>query len=533
MSIRDNISRASVGGPKFRLQPDRVLVEIDCGDNLSQLSEQLTDDSGTPLSEALDSSILQEVSDRLASFGFNVTDLRNLGVIVAQTNNLENVVNSIQNARNTFKDGSVSALNNTVNKAKRGRTKTTLGGFRAGRLNFGSSNKAKLEARLRNELSSINLRNPLTDALTDIEGVFDAHIDFTRNTPGPRNLNVDVHNESRVVSPGSESKPHVGDAVKKIGAKEAWSTTSGENAVAAVFDTSFCKKYFQSNRVIDTFSADDVDSAFSDPDEGHGTMTAYGMAGNKSGHELTYNGVAKDADLLLARVSGNDGSLAYIAEAWDWLVQHVNELNRPVISNHSYGVPMCSARSMDNCSSLTTKMSRVMNQRKDHQGFYSAGNEGNNCGHRLLGITNGINGSNSDPTSITCGAFLWNLTDAQSYTSHGFGTCAGINNNPKPDLGCLLPDIAPYGCEQSDMSMNLGQSSGGTSLASPLTAGVATLMASETGVAERSVIEDVLEGTAERVRTTQINIVRNHDARFGHGQVKADKAIKTVSDLSS
>jgi len=529
MSIRDSLASRAVGGPRFRPQPDKLLIEVDGRESLTQLATDVRE-AGNPLDVSPgDRELMDNTSQKLSELGFNVKRLDNLGVLVAETSDLEQVLNNIIQQENQFDSDVVNQIQRSVENARERTADTDVAGFKLGRLNFGNSRKATLEANLRNQFSKLSLGNPLTDAIEQLGGVLNVELNYSRNTFGPRNLNVDVLSEARSVKrrlTEDGSKPDLGDAIQKFGGETAWQIDTGERAVAAIFDTSFCKDFFQDDRIIDTFHGDDVDSAFTAPEEGHGTMTAYSMAGNSDGNVLSYNGVAKDADLLLARLSDKDGKLVYAPEAWDWLIQHIKELDKPVISNHSYGVPLCSAATMDNCSSTTTKIARIANEREDHQAFYAAGNEALYCGHRLSGVTNGINGINSDPTSISVAAFRYDLTDAQNYSSHGFGTCASANNNPKPDLGCLLPTIVPYGCEEKDMGVGYEGSGAGTSEACPLTAGIATLIASVTGTADREVVENILEGTADPVRTTQINFIRNHDARFGNGQVNAENAIK-------
>lgn len=540
MSIRDNIARSMAGGPEFRPEPNRILVEVNGQKNLTEAANELTEERTESYVEPIvENGEMRRVGIKLEDLGFQVKELENFGTLVATTERLNDVFQNIINAKNTFNDKAVSRLEKAREKAKNGGGSTILGGFRPGMFNFEDSEEASMEAKLRNELTDVSLKNELTDAIEDIDGVFNAELSYTRNTFGPRNLGVDVDNVPTirgVLEEGDEEsngKPDVGDAIEKMGVKDAWDTTRGEGAVIAVFDTSFCADYLDSDRVLDTFSGDDVESAFSTPSEGHGTMTAYSSGGNKEESGLPYDGVAPEADLLLARTTDSSGGLVYTEEAWNWLADWIRNLDRPVISNHSYGIPMCAARPMDSCSTTTTKIAEVMNQRDDHQAFYAAGNEAIYCGHRLSGVTNGINSINSSNTSITVGALRFDLADAQNYSSHGYGTCSDAQVNPKPDVSCLLPSILPYGCKEKDMSSGNGGSSGGTSEATPLTAGVAALMASVSGTAKRSSIEGILEATAKLPRTTQVNVFRGHDARFGHGQVRADAAVEQAELISA
>jgi len=381
------------------------------------------------------------------------------------------------------------------------------------------------------------MKNPITDALQDIPNVSCVEVGFSVNTPGPRNLGIDPTDDSRTILSSESDLPNVGDAVKKIGGESAWEVDQGDDAVVAIFDTSFSKEFVKSDRVIDTFHGEDVESAYSTPKEGHGTMTAYSAAGNSEDtknsdgeKKVDYDGVAKNADLLLARLSNESGGLVYTQEAWDWLAGWIKALDRPVISNHSYGVPMCSARGQGLCDSIVSNVSAALSKRNDHQAIYAAGNEAQYCGHRLSGITNGIAGANSKEENMAIAAFRYDLNGAQVYSSHGFGRCADKLNDPKPDVGCLLPSIVPYGNEEKDMSTSTG-SGAGTSEAAPLTAGVAAIIASITQSADKTIIEGILESTAEQPRKTQINALRGHDARFGNGQIRADKAARRAKVL--
>lgn len=528
MSIRGQIASNSVGGPRFRINPDRILIEVDGHSNLTELSSNARDLHGQILDESpVDRSRLSDVANQVNSLGFRAKRLENVGAIVAETDELADVVSRIQSATDKFSDQTLNRVDKLRGRARRQRQEAVEGILGLGNLNFNANGDLGFEASLRKELSSLSLKNPITSAIKELDGVLNAELTFTRNTPGPRNLNFNI-DDAVVTEEAKETKPDVGDALEKIGVPDAWEETTGEGVVVAIFDTSFCSDFFAKNRIIGSFSGDSVTDAFSAPQEGHGTMTAYSMAGDADESGLGYSGVAKNAEILLARLTDSEGALSQTEEAWDWFVGQVRDLDRPVISNHSYGVPLCSARPMSLCNATTTKLARSINKRDDHQAFYAAGNEAQYCGHRLSGATNGIAGINSDPTSMTVAAFRYDLRDAQTYSSHGFGTCSDPSKDGKPDVGCLLPDIVPYGCEEKDMDAGNGFSNGGTSEASPITAGVAALVADVTGNAKKDILERYLEGTANVPRSTQVSILRGHDARFGNGQVMANKAVSAA-----
>jgi subtilisin family serine protease len=533
MTIRDSLAKNFSGGPPFRIRADRILIEVNSDSNLTSIAQQGIDERPDVLDELpVDRQKLSRLQAEVRRLGFNVERLENLGVLVAETDRVADVVSNITDARDTFSNNVTEQLENVQTRAEKREPRTLIGAFKPG-MNFGQEvdDELDLEAGLRGELISQTLQNPITSALREMEGVANVELSFTRNTFGPRNLNVDVDALTSFLdvfeeNPDAESEelPTVADVRKRIGVPAAWENATGEGVIIAVLDTAFYRGFLEGNRVIDTFAGPDADNAYSDPEEGHGTMCAVSAAGNVN-DGAPVNGVAPDAELLLARTTNSAGELVYIEEAWDWLIGHIKDTDKTVISSHSYGVPLCSGRTMDLCNATTTKLVRAANKREDHQAFYAAGNEALYCGHRLGGMTNGIMGPNSDPSSIAVGALRFDLRDAQNYSSHGFGTCSGINNNPKPDVSCMLSSLIPYGTEVKDMSTSRGGSAGGTSQATPFTAGVAALVSEITGNAKRSELESILESTARQPRPTQLNVVTGFDARFGHGQVRADDAV--------
>lgn len=520
MSFRDSLARTFSGGPPFRVKPNEILVEVET--NGSAVKRRL---SGGSLKERC-----EDVVKHLNKLGFEVECMENAGILVAKTDRLETVVDNIR-------QGVVEFSSNVQERAEKVRedseilkNRTIVGGYGVSQMEFGQNiSGTDTEAAIRNELADLSLANPVTEAIEDYSGVINAEMRFTRTTFGPRNLRVDPLQLTSVIPSQEEAaKPELPDVFELMDVEGAHEISTGEDVVLAIFDTAFCEEFFDEDRVIDTYSGDGVDSAFKgETSEGHGTMTAVSAAGNTN-EGAPYDGIAKDADLLLARLTDAEGAMANAEEALDWLAQKLEEIDKPVISNHSYGVPLCSANIMGLCDSTATKIARELNKRDNHQAIFAAGNEADYCGRRLSGVTNGINGINSDDSSIAVGAMRSSGTGIQRYSSHGYGTCAS-GDNKKPDVAAPIPQILPYACETKDMSSGIGGSSGGTSTASPIVAGIAALVASEAGDAKLDTIQGALEASASLPRTTQVNILNNHDARFGNGMVNARKAVEQVS----
>lgn len=542
VTLRSSLAKRNAGGPQFRFIPQRIVVELDTENPISEIANRSSDRSGHLLDKIQDdSTVYARVESTLNQLSFETKRLENTGVVVAETEKLTSVVDNIKSLRNNFSDNVVKQVEKLESRAKNGSSKTILDAFRPGMFNFGDSSTQNLEANIRNDLLGSDC-NCITTAIEDIQGVLNAQLSYSVNTPGPRNLGVDV-SDTKLDVPQSpirdSSKPDMGDVIEKIGAESAWQIDSGENSVVAIFDTAFSSEFLESDRVIDTFHGEDVDSAFSDPEEGHGTMTAYSAGGNSEdtrgengNKKVDYAGVAKDSDLLLARLSDSNGSMVYVEEAWDWLAGWIKRLDRPVISNHSYGIPLCSARTQNLCNSIVANMSAALSKRDDHQAIYAAGNEAQYCGHRLSGVTNAISGANSKGPNMAVAAFRYDLNGPQIYSSHGFGTCTTNKGERKPDVGSLIPSVVPYGNKEKNLGDERGGSNAGTSEAAPIVSGCAALIASVTGEARKEVIEGILESTASMPVKSQVNTLIGYDARYGHGQINVDDAVKQAQTLA-
>jgi len=391
--------------------------------------------------------------------------------------------------------------------------------------------------------SAVEATDQILRALNEIGGVDFAEFVRSEADFGPANLRIDV--QSRRNMDGTEAKDSPGnieDLYERLGIYDAWDEhgTRGENAIYAVFDTGYAEDLISSDRIVGTFHDDSVDSVFESA-EGHGTMCA-GCAVANSDENPPIDGVAPDADVVLVRTTGADGQIKTdtIANAWDWLVNQ--EFDKPVVANHSYGTPICSGRPrQDFCGSSINEVVRLATSDSDITAVYAAGNEAMRCGHRPGGFTNAITGTNSINSVIAVGAMLTNGRGPQRYSSHGRGDCAPISD-PKPNVAMPIPMVTYYGGKDGfklkDLSTGISGSGGGTSHASPTTAGVITLMqskaASNGGALQTEEIKDILHDTSSPPRTNHINNFgllfseEGYDARYGHGQVKVSEALSRV-----
>lgn len=389
--------------------------------------------------------------------------------------------------------------------------------------------------------ATLDMTRELLDGILALDGVQKGGFANTLVDYGPENLRFSPDELEDIVMGEDAPEGTMAEMAENIGLTQAWQTTTGEQATVAIFDTAYAKGVIAEDRIVETFHGDSVDSVY-DSAEGHGTMCA-GAAAASAEHETPFNGAAPDADVILVRITDGEGQIRsdIIAEAWDWLAQLPKE--KPIVTNHSYGTPLCSGRPRVRfCESPEIDLIKRVNEDAMVTSVYAAGNEAMTCGHRPSGLTNGITGGNSIAEVITVGALRFDGRDAQRYSSHGRGDCAPIAD-PKPNVSCALPNITYYGVEDGwkmkDMGMGVGGSGGGTSHASPTTAGIIALMQSasmeQNGEAlETEEIKQIIQNTAKPPRPTQVNQFgavlskRGYDARFGFGQVRPAAAVREV-----
>lgn len=394
-------------------------------------------------------------------------------------------------------------------------------------------------------------------AIESIHGV--DRVDFVETLAdfGPQNLRVDVPNLESGTSSGKNKIYNLNDIVKALGVEQAWNTTKGENAIACIFDTSFSEDMWDKSRILDTFYGGDAKSAFSAPSQGHGTMTSGAMAASENGGK-PFNGIAPKADVILIRITDSKDQIKsnIIANGWDWLLN--KNLSKPVVTNHSYGTPLCSARPRSqHCDSVHNDIVKAANAEAGITSVYAAGNSSMHCGHRPSGLTNGIASTNSLEQVISVGAMMSNGKEIQRYSSHGRGDCAPIAD-PKPNVSIRIPQLTYWGKKggwgTKDMSYGVIGSSGGTSHASPLVAGLVTLMQSaavdkyqagnqsgnsmsntrSSGVMQTEEVKYILEQASKPPHPNQINQIgfgltkKGYGARFGHGEPDINKALEMI-----
>lgn len=495
--IRNKLSSVTAGGPRQYAEiQDRMLVSVGSRDNISEAKSELTDFrlrakslKNAPVMILEPENTFEDVLDRARELGRDDSKVRN-GI---------DEVSSVEDAGDEVKEVTSSILAATGN--------------------------------LMQQIQLVSV--------VDVANFVTTQADF-----GPENLRIDIQDQSDMfLSEAKQKENNMEEVYSKLGLPEAWETTRGENAIVAIFDTAFAENLISDDRMVDTFHGADTDSAYA-PEEGHGTMCAGAAAANKN-EGVPFNGSAPEAGVILVRITDSEGQIRsdVISEAWDWLADQ--DYDRPVIANHSYGTPLCSGRPRSqHCNTALNDVIKRVTQDKGITAVYAAGNEAMRCGHRPSGVTNAITGTNSLPDIITVGALLSGGNEVQRYSSHGRGDCAPVAD-PKPNVCCRLPMYTYYGDEEGwkikDMTTGPYGSGGGTSHASPTTTGMLALLQSkayedenEDDILQTEEIKQIIHNTAEAPHRTQINMFgfliseKGYDARFGHGEMRINKALKEV-----
>jgi len=365
---------------------------------------------------------------------------------------------------------------------------------------------------------------------------------FTSTDFGPENLRVSPSSVKTLTESDYDKVSRSLDGLNdKLGMEDAWEHTKGEGVAIAVFDTAFSEDMFPPSRIEGEWHGDDVDSVFESP-EGHGAMCAGAAAASKE-DGLPYNGTAPESDVILVRLTDSEGQIRgdYIAEAWDWLTDF--SYDGPIVTNHSYGTPLCTGRPRGaTCNDALAEVIEIANSSRDMVSVYAAGNEAGHCGRRPSGVTNGITGHNSLDSVIAVGAARYDMRDIQQYSSHGRGDCAPISD-PKPNVCCPLPSYVYYGGDDGweimDMSAGIGGSSGGTSHAAPSVAGMIALIQSKAMEVRDEPLQTeevklLIHEHSELPRKTQASIASgligggDFDARFGHGNINIVEALEDI-----
>lgn len=492
--LRNRLSNLRAGGPRqFTELRDRLIVTASTADEQA------------------------EVARELAETGFATIQLDTADVVIAEPRNrIEDVLERV---------ASISQTTAQIEQA--------LDDIRESRENGGTF--------FETTEATLNATDEILNQIRGIPNVGRGDFIITSVDYGPENLRLSPTEMITIpTDQATEEEGNLEDVNNALNLPEAWSMTRGEGVAVAIFDTGYAEDLISEDRIIETYHGSSVDSVFA-PAEGHGTMTAGTAVANRN-EGVPYNGAAPEADVILVRITDNEGQIRsdVVAQAWDWINQL--DLDQPIVTNHSYGTPLCSGRPRTRfCEDPLTSVIDIVNEDQNITSLYAAGNEAGTCGHRLSGVTSGVTGHNSLGSVITVGALLTSGRDAQRYSSHGRGDCSPVAD-PKPNWTARIPKFTYYGVSEGwqikDMSTGPFGSSGGTSHATPYSAGLVALLQSraldERGEAlSTEEVKQIVQETAEPPRITQVNAFglfseKGYDARFGHGEINIVSALERI-----
>ena len=489
--LRNRLSATLAGGPRqFAEIRDTFIIKAGNDDTTETVTSELTD------------------------LGFDVTELENAPILTAEPEDrIGEVIASVGDVDAEISEG--------LDKVREARDEDNI-------LDVASQ--------------TIEATQSVLDAILEIDDVDVAEFVRTEADFGPANLRLDVQDRDNLSERQARSKEaNIETVYENEGLSEAHKITRGENAISCIFDTAFPEDLIAEERIVDTFHGDMVDTVYNSS-EGHGGMCAGAMAANAM-EEVPFDGIAPESRVILVRITDDEGQIRgdIITEAWDWLTSL--ELDRPLVSNHSYGSPICSGRPKQKfCGTPINDIISIATSEPGISAVYACGNEASRCGRRPSGLTNAITGTNSISDVFTVGALLSNGREAQRYSSHGRGDCAPIAD-PKPNVSFPIPKTTYYGGRDGwklkDLSTGPFGSGGGTSHASPSVAGIITLMQSKAVEERGEPMEDeeikrILHETAEMPHRNQINSFSfffsraGYDSRFGHGKADIVEALEEV-----
>jgi subtilisin family serine protease len=317
-----------------------------------------------------------------------------------------------------------------------------------------------------------------------------------RNNPRVESLTLDLPLEG-----------HLSLAAPLINADDVWNNTgyTGNGTTVAVIDTGFdtdhpdlagaliaekCWLSNSANGVCPGTGGTTSDSA--EDDEGHGTH----VSGIVTSDNTSDRGIAYDANIIALKTLGstNGGMLSDTVLALEWLYNNHGTLQTDVV-NMSLGGGAFTGNCDANGSGFATVVANL-----NSEGVVVFASSGNDASLTTIGM----------PACIT-GVIAVGATYVQGYSSGiNLGVCEDATtvvdqvscySNVSPELDILAPGTFILAPEMGGTSTYMA----GTSMASPIAAGVAALMKEANPELTATVAEEIIEGTGVTVTDNRIN----------------------------
>ena len=183
---------------------------------------------------------------------------------------------------------------------------------------------------------------------------------------------------------------------------------------------------------------------------------------------------------------------------------------------------------------LSTKMSAIIHKaatqgRSNHKGIvilFAAGNED----RPLKGEKDGKishQGFALHPDVISVAASN-SLDQRAYYSNHGPEITICAPSSGSPGRGVVTTDRrGTQGYSSNDYTYTFG----GTSSATPLTAGLAALILSANKALTSAEVRDIIMQTADKIQPDTGNYINGHSDLFGHGRINAEKAVAMAAGV--
>ncbi|MDH3252822.1 MAG: S8 family serine peptidase, partial [Ignavibacteria bacterium] len=347
------------------------------------------------------------------------------------------------------------------------------------------------------------------------------------------------HNTGQQINGG-----RTGTADADVDGPEAWQVAQGAGIVVAVIDEGVDtgNPDFQASRLVAGYDFGDDDNNPSPGGNGaHGTACA-GIVGATQGNNLGVTGIAPGCTIMPIKIWRDDGTSATVADIAD-AIDFAWRNGADVLSN-SWGF---SSSAHNLFPAIDEAIDSAAARGRNGLGslvFFAAGNTADhgNASNGYVAypgnydsvVTVGASDRNDDqanysPTDdeidvVAPSHRAYRCQDAAEDLEVWTTDITGNPGyNPWHETDACLP---PNGTELPVGDRDFTGLMGGTSAACPLTAGIGALLLSVNPSLTRLEAEDIIKGSADKIRRT----TGNYDAtgfsrRFGHGRANAHRAI--------
>jgi serine protease AprX len=307
-----------------------------------------------------------------------------------------------------------------------------------------------------------------------------------------------------------DPRPKLDVAMPTLNLKGVWDQgITGKGVTIAVVDTGIAQHKDIKDRIIG-FNDEVNQKTTAYDDQGHGTHCTGDAAGSGAASEGKYMGPAYEASLVGSKVldANGSGSFSDVIAGIEWAVQNKDKYNIRVMSMSLGGSAEGSYKDDPVCQAVEKAWDAGIVV------VIAAGNSG--PGAKTVG-TPGM-----DPKIITVGAFDDRGTPSKEDDKMAYFSSRG----PTPYDGLTKPDVISPGVNIMSCS-NKGdtyKSSSGTSMATPIVAGICALIVSANQDLKPDQVKEILMKSADKMPNTNPN-----DA--GAGVINPEKAVKMALAL--